>query len=70
NESAAFFRHNANAGGTPVLQDGDATIPTGFLPKINTPNADISYNFGYKTEVDNDSSLDLSYTYGEYSIDY
>ncbi|AUL73074.1 ligand-gated channel protein [Pseudoalteromonas sp. 13-15] len=70
NESAAFFRHNANAGGNPVLQDGDATIPLGFLPKINTTIDDISYNFGYKTEFDNDSSLDLSYTYGENSIDY
>jgi len=70
NESAAFFRHNANAGGNPVLQDGDATIPAGFLPKINTTIDDISYNFGYKTEFDNDSSLDLSYTYGENSIDY
>lgn len=70
NESAAFFRHNANAGGNPVLQDGDATVPAGFLPKINTTIDDISYNFGYKTQFDNDSSLDLSYTYGENSIDY
>ncbi|WP_372822917.1 TonB-dependent receptor plug domain-containing protein [Pseudoalteromonas shioyasakiensis] len=70
NESAAFFRHNANAGGNPVLQDGDAVIPMGFLPKINTTIDDISYNFGFKKEFDNDSSLDLSYTYGENSIDY
>lgn len=70
NESAAFFRHNANAGGNPVLQDGDVVIPMGFLPKINTTIDDISYNFGYKKEFDNDSSLDLSYTYGENSIDY
>ncbi|SFC96120.1 TonB-dependent receptor plug domain-containing protein [Pseudoalteromonas denitrificans] len=70
NESAAFFRHNANAGGNAQLQDGDATIPEGFLPKINTEIKDISYNFGYKTEFDNDSSLDLSYTYGKNNIDY
>lgn len=70
NESAAFFRHHANAGGNPVLQDGDATVPAGFLPKINTTIDDISYNFGYKTQFDNDASLDLSYTYGENSIDY
>ncbi len=70
NESAAFFRHNANAGGNPVLQDNDATIKAGFLPKINTTIDDISYNFGYKTLFDNDASLDLSYTYGENSIDY
>lgn len=70
NESAAFFRENANGGGNPVLQDGDAVIPMGFLPKINTTIDDISYNFGFKKEFDNSSSLDLSYTYGENSIDY
>lgn len=70
NESAAFFRHNANGGGNAQLQDGDATIPAGFLPKINTEIKDISYNFGYKAEFNNDSSLDLSYTYGENNIDY
>ena len=70
NESAAFFRHNANGGGNAQLQDGDATIPAGFLPKINTEIKDISYNFGFKTEFDDDSSLDISYTYGENNIDY
>ncbi|AXV65464.1 TonB-dependent receptor [Pseudoalteromonas lipolytica] len=70
NESAAFFRHNANASGNPVLQDGDATIPMGFLPKINTVIDDVSYNVGFKKSFDNDASLDLSYTYGENSIDY
>ncbi len=70
NESAAFFRHNANNGGNAPLQDGDATIPAGFLPKINSDINDISYNFGYTAEFDNDSSLDLSYTYGQNKIDY
>ncbi|MEH6394760.1 MAG: TonB-dependent receptor [Pseudoalteromonas sp.] len=70
NESAAFFRENANGGGNPVLQDGDAVIQMGFLPKINTTIDDVSYNFGFKKEFDNSSSLDLSYTYGENSIDY
>ncbi|WP_392343785.1 TonB-dependent receptor plug domain-containing protein [Pseudoalteromonas prydzensis] len=70
NESAAFFRENANGGGNPVLQDGDVVIPMGFLPKINTTIDDVSYNFGFKKEFDNSSSLDLSYTYGENSIDY
>jgi iron complex outermembrane receptor protein len=70
NESAAFFRHNNNSGGNAPLQDGDATIPTGFLPKINTDIEDISYNFGYQTDLSNDSSLDLSYTYGQNNIDY
>ena len=70
NESAAFFRHNNNTGGNAPLQDGDATIPAGFLPKINSDIRDVSYNFGYKVEFDNDASLDLSYTYGENNIDY
>jgi len=70
NESAAFFRHNANTGGNAPLQDGDATIPAGFLPKINSDIKDISYNFGYQTEFDNGASLDLSYTYGQNNIDY
>jgi iron complex outermembrane receptor protein len=70
NQSAAFFRHNNNSGGNAQLQDGDATIPAGFLPKINTNINDISYNFGYKTEFDDDSSLDISYTYGKNKIDY
>jgi iron complex outermembrane receptor protein len=70
NESAAFFRHNANGGGNAQLQDGDATIPAGFLPKINTEIKDISYNFGYKMELNDDSSVDLSYTYGKNNIDY
>lgn len=70
NQSAAFFRHNANNGGNAPLQDGDATIPTGFLPKINSDITDVSYNFGYQVDFDNDATLDLSYTYGENKIDY
>jgi len=70
NESAAFFRHNDNNDGNAPLQDGDATIPSGFLPIINTDISDLSYNFGYKTYFNNDSMLDLSYTYGENNIDY
>lgn len=70
NESAAFFRHNANSNGNPVLADGDAVIPAGFLPKINSKIDDFSYNFGYRVEFDNQSSLDISYTTGKNSIDY
>ena len=70
NESAAFFRHNNNNGGNAPLQDGDATIPAGFLPKINTDIKDVSYNFGYQTEFSDGSSLDFSYTYGQNNIDY
>jgi len=70
NQSAAFFRHNGNTGGNAPLQDGDATIPAGFLPKINTEIKDISYNFGYQTFFENGAMLDLSYTYGENNISY
>jgi len=70
NESAAFFRHNANPSGNPNLQDSDATIPDGFLPKINSNINDISYSFGFKNTFNNNSFIDLSYTYGENLIDY
>ncbi|TWX74014.1 TonB-dependent receptor plug domain-containing protein [Colwellia sp. C1TZA3] len=70
NESAAFFRHNNNTGGNALLQDGDATIPNGFLPKINTEIKDFSYNIGYQTGFSDGSSLDFSYTYGQNNIDY
>ena len=70
NESAAFFRHNANGGGNAQLQDGEATVPAGFLPRINTEIKDVSYNLGYKREFSDYSSLDLSYTYGANNIDY
>ncbi|MDH3337645.1 MAG: TonB-dependent receptor [Gammaproteobacteria bacterium] len=70
NESAAFFRHNANTDGNAPMADGDATIPAGFLPKINSENTDLSYNFGYKVEFSNDASLDVSITDGGNTIDY
>jgi iron complex outermembrane receptor protein len=70
NESAAFFRHNNNNDGNTTLQDGDATISAGFLPKINTEINDLSYNFGYQVYFENSAMLDLSYTYGENNIDY
>jgi iron complex outermembrane receptor protein len=70
NESAAFFRHNGNTGGNAPLADGDATIPAGFLPKINTEIKDLSYSFGYKVDFDNDASLDFSVTNGNNTIDY
>ncbi|MEO1201926.1 MAG: TonB-dependent receptor [Pseudomonadota bacterium] len=70
NESAAFFRHNGNTGGNAPLADGDATIPAGFLPKINSEIQDLSFNFGYQIEFSNDATLDISYTNGENTIDY
>ena len=70
NQSAAFFRHNGNAGGNAQLQDGDATIPEGFLPKINSEIDDFSLSVGYEWVLDNEATMNLSYTTGENSIDY
>ena len=70
NQSAAFFRHHGNRGGNAPLADGDATILNGFLPKINTEIDDRSFSFGYRTEFDDGSTLDISYTDGENTIDY
>lgn len=70
NESAAFFRHPGNSGGNPPLNDGNAVIVDGFLPKIDSEIIDYSLNSGYQIEFDNDSTLDLSYTYGKNVIDY
>ncbi|WP_091988292.1 TonB-dependent receptor plug domain-containing protein [Pseudoalteromonas denitrificans] len=70
NKSATFFRHNANTIGNALLQDNDATIPTGFLPKIKSKINDASYNFGFKNSFNENSYIDLSYTYGKNTIDY
>jgi iron complex outermembrane receptor protein len=70
NESATFFRHNGNKDDNSPLQDGDATIPNGFLPKLQTDIKDISYNLGYRREIDKNKKIDISYTYGKNSIDY
>lgn len=70
NQSAAFFRHNNNTGGNAPLADGDATIPAGFLPKINSEIDDLSYNVGYNVTMDSGATLDISYTDGENTIDY
>lgn len=70
NQSAAFFRHNANTNENPLLADNQATIPQGYLPKIDSDIQDISYNLGYKISFDNETALDISYTYGKNEIDY
>ena len=70
NESAAFFRHNGNTGGNAPLEDGDATIPAGFLPKIESEIKDLSYSFGYQVEFSNEATLDVSFTQGGNTIDY
>jgi iron complex outermembrane receptor protein len=70
NQSAAFFRHNANANENPLLADNSAAIPQGYLPKIDSYIQDISYNLGYKISFDNQTAIDLSYTFGKNEIDY
>jgi iron complex outermembrane receptor protein len=70
NQSAAFFRHSANSNENPLLSDWQAVIPQGYLPKIDSDIKDMSYNFGYKAAFDNDSAIDISYTYGKNQIDY
>jgi iron complex outermembrane receptor protein len=70
NQSAAFFRHNANTNKNPLLADNKASILQGYLPKIDSDIQDISYNLGYKISFDNETALDISYTYGKNEIDY
>ena len=70
NESATFFRQNGNENDNAPLQDGDAAITAGFLPKIQSDIEDISYSFGYRRDIDENRTLDISYTYGKNTIDY
>ncbi|MFT5758428.1 MAG: iron complex outermembrane receptor protein [Alteromonadaceae bacterium] len=70
NESATFFRHNANENDNAPLQDGDATITQGFLPKIQTNIEDMSYSFGYHHKISSNKTFDISYTYGKNSLEY
>jgi len=70
NQSAAFFRHNANTNENPLLADNKASLPYGYLPKINSDISDTSYSLGYKTSFDNETAIDISYTYGQNQIDY
>ena len=52
------------------MADGDATIPPGFLPLINSDIDDLSYSVGYRAEFNNDATFDISYTTGENTIEY
>lgn len=67
-QSGAFNR-NPSSGGA-ALDDGENVIIDGFLPLINSQIDDISFNFGYRMEFGDDSTIDLSYTSGENTIDY
>lgn len=70
NQSAAFFRHNANSNENPLLRDNNAAIPFGYLPKINSNITDFSYSLGYQLSLSNETDIDFSYTFGKNEIDY
>lgn len=70
NNSAAFFRHNANQLTNPLLQDNEAVRPNGFLPYIHSDITDSSFNLGFKTDIDDATTFDISFTHGENNIDY
>ncbi len=66
--SGAFNRNPAGSGA--ALDDGENVIIDGFLPNINSEIDDLSYNFGYRVDFDDDSTFDISYTSGKNTIDY
>ena len=70
NMSAAFFRHHSHADANPNLADGEVIMPGGYLPHIESSITDSSINLGIKTNNQHDYWFDLSYTYGENTIDY
>jgi iron complex outermembrane receptor protein len=70
NETAAFFRENANRIANPTLNDGEATIVEGYLPKIESYIDDYSATLGMNWLDDDDNQLDISYSYGLNRIDY
>ena len=70
NTSAAFFRTARDNNTNPQLQDGQATINNGYLPKIATSIKDASINLGYAFDLDNGASIDASYTHGKNSLRY
>lgn len=70
NQSAGFYRRANQDSNNPQLSDGEAYYPDGFLPLINTKNDDFSFDIGYKTEFDNEMTLDISATTGENSQQY
>jgi iron complex outermembrane receptor protein len=69
NESAAFFRDPIRAIDS-WLEDGQAVVPDGFLPKINSKIDDYSVDVGYRMDFDSGLGMDVSYTNGNNQIDY
>lgn len=70
NDSAAFFRHNANNQANPKLDDGLAVVQAGYLPFIHSDISDSAITLGLRSDLPLDSSIDVSYSYGKNKIDY
>lgn len=73
NESGAFYRNPTGTNGVDnALLDDDLNPadPDGFLPKIFSEIDDLSFSIGYRMDLSEDSTLDVSYTTGENTIDY
>lgn len=64
NTSAGFFRRANQEGRNPMLDDGEAFFPNGFLPLINTDVQDFSINAGFRRKLDWGIDADFSITHG------
>ncbi len=64
NTSAGFFRRANQTGRNPVLDDGEAFFPNGFLPLINTDVEDFSINAGFRRKLSWGIDADFSITHG------
>ena len=70
NQSGGFYRRANAPSDNPTLSDGEAFAPDGFLPLINTAIEDMSASIGYRTELKNQVSMDISYTNGQNDFDF
>ncbi len=64
NTSAGFFRRANQTNRNPVLDDGEAFFPDGFLPLINTDIEDFSINAGFRRKLNWGIDADFSITHG------
>jgi iron complex outermembrane receptor protein len=70
NQSGGFYRRANAPSDNPTLSDGEAFAPDGFLPLINSAIEDMSASIGYRTELNNQIRMDLSYTTGQNDFDF
>ena len=69
NQSATFFRDNSNKSNI-TLSDQQSVYPDGFLPMIMSDIDDFAINLGYQLHLIRDRTFEISYTYGNNTIDY